>query len=483
MEKTPMEKVLIVDDNPAVLDALSLLLEIHGYNPLTASTPAQALRAVDHQSIALVVQDMNFSADTTSGEEGVALFYALRDLNPHLPIILITAWTELEQAIELVKAGAADYMAKPWDDTKLLTSIANLIALGKANSQTEQLVRNQQAQVSSQTAAQNVGLIYASEPMQRVVDMSIQVAKSDVSVLISGPNGTGKEKIAELIQSQSPLYDQPFIKVNAGALPKELIEAELFGAEAGAYTGAQKARVGRFEAAHEGTLFLDEIGNLPLDGQTKLLRVLQTGEFERLGSTVTRKVNVRVVSATNADLLQMIVDGQFREDLYYRLNVIEINLPPLTQRCDDVLSLVTHFLPARDLSLSAQRQLMQYSWPGNVRELENACKRVAVLKPDGILEALDFALPSQQNLSSNLSGANLYTASSNTTRTQHNIEITRTPGIPEANISDIKIPEPNKQELEAAMEKHQSIIARVAKEFGMSRQTLYRRLKKYGIDH
>ena len=455
-----MDKILIVDDNPAVLDALSLLLELHGYKPVSASSPSEALRAVDHQRIELVVQDMNFSADTTSGEEGVALFYALRELNPHLPIILITAWTELEQAIELVKSGAADYIAKPWDDSKLLTSIANLIALGKANSKSAQLERNQSAQESSQSAAEKVGLVYASEPMQRVVDMAIQVAKSDVAVLITGPNGTGKEKIAELIQSQSSLRDEPFIKVNAGALPRELIEAELFGAEAGAYTSSQKTRIGRFEAADGGTLFLDEIGNLPLDGQTKLLRVLQTGEFERLGSTVTQKVNVRVISATNAGLPEMIASGEFREDLYYRLNVIELNLPPLAQRIDDVVALVTHFLPGRDLSLSAQRELTQYHWPGNVRELENACKRVAVLKPEGILEALDFALPKQTRPAPSTS-------------------------LPQSTITSVEsnLIEPDKAALSEAMQKHSGIIARVAKEFGMTRQTLYRRLKKYGIEH
>ena len=467
-----MEKILIVDDNPAVLDALSLLLELHGYLPVVATCPAEALRAVDHQNIVLVVQDMNFSADTTSGEEGVSLFYALRDLNPNLPIILITAWTELEQAIELVKAGAADYIAKPWDDSKLLTSIANLVALGKANSQSQLLQRHQKAQMSSQSAARNIGLVYNSEPMQRIVDMAIQVARSDVSVLITGPNGTGKEKIAELIQSQSSLSDKPFIKVNAGALPKELMEAELFGAEAGAFTGAQKTRVGRFEAADGGTLFLDEIGNLSLDGQTKLLRVLQTGEFERLGSTNTQRVSVRVVSATNADLIKMIAKGEFREDLYYRLNVIELNLPALAQRSDDILPLIRHFLPERDLSLSAQRELQEHAWPGNVRELENACKRVAVLKPEGVLEGADFALPGRN--STLTSSAPLPNVATSATRLQSNLTST---------LPTNATIEPDKSVLESAMLKHEGVIARVAKEFGMSRQALYRRLKKYGIDH
>lgn len=454
-----MDKILIVDDNPAVLDALSLMLELHNYQPITATSPAEAIQVVDYQRISLVIQDMNFSADTTSGEEGVLLFYQLRELNPYLPIILITAWTELEQAIELVKSGAADYIAKPWDDAKLLTSIANLVALGKANAQSEALVRAQQAQKSAHEAANHSGLVYASEPMQRTIDMALQVARSDVSVLITGPNGSGKEKIAELIQAQSPLHQAPFIKVNAGALPKELIEAELFGAEAGAYTGANKARIGRFEAADGGTLFLDEIGNLPLDGQTKLLRVLQTGDFERLGSVSTKHVNVRVISATNADLLQMIAAGEFREDLYYRLNVIELNIPPLAERSDDILPLIRHFLPNRDISLNAEKQLSTYSWPGNVRELENACKRVQVLKPDGVLEAHDFAL--QQTLSNT-----------------NNPAVTPNITIPAQNSI-----EPDKQALLDAMKAHQGVIARVAKQFGMSRQALYRRLQKFDIDY
>ncbi|MFC3031635.1 sigma-54-dependent transcriptional regulator [Pseudoalteromonas fenneropenaei] len=445
-----MDKILIVDDNTAVLEALSLLLEIHGYAVATAKTPFEAQQIVNYQRIALVIQDMNFSTDTTSGEEGKALFYALRKLNPNLPIILITAWTELESAIELVKAGAADYLAKPWDDHKLLTSIANLVALGKAQTASETLSRQELERQDSRVQAKKTGLIYASQAMQRLVDMALQVAKSDISVLITGPNGSGKEKIAELIQANSHLANQPFIKVNAGALPAELIEAELFGAEAGAFTGATKARVGRFEAANGGTLFLDEMGNLPLSGQTKLLRVLQTGEFERLGSVNTHKTKVRVISATNANLLEDIQQGRFREDLYYRLNVIELHLPALSQRIDDILPLVGHFLPNRVLSREAELKLCHYSWPGNVRELENACKRVAVLKPEGILEADDFALQSLQRES------------------------------PAAVVTSL---EPNKAELETAMRDYQGVIAKVARHFGMTRQALYRRLQKFGIDY
>ena len=443
-----MEKILIVDDNPAVLEALSLLLEIHDFNVVTASTPFEAIQIVQYQRIALVIQDMNFTSDTTSGEEGKTLFYALREENPHLPIILITAWTELSTAIELVKAGAADYLPKPWDDHKLLTCINNLIELGR----TKQLVathnRQQKERDDKYNTANLAGLIFKSTAMERLVTMALQVAKSDISALITGPNGSGKECIATIIQKNSSLINQPFIKVNAGALPQELLEAELFGAEAGAYTGITKQRIGRFEAADGGTLFLDEIGNLPLSGQMKLLRVLQTGEFERLGSTQTRKVTVRVISATNENLLHAITEGRFREDLYYRLNVIELNVPALCERVDDIAPLINHFLPHRELSIDAEQALDQYQWPGNVRELENACKRVGVIKPDGLLSAEDFGL---------------------------------TPSLP-IKINDEK-KEPSKLEIEQSIRANQGVIAKVAREFGLSRQALYRRLQKMGIDY
>lgn len=441
------QKILIVDDTAAVLQALSLVLEIHGYDVITTTSPDEAVKLVDQLRIGLVIQDMNFTKDTTSGEEGRELFAQLRALRPHLPIILITAWTDLEQAVSLVKAGAADYIAKPWDDAKLIATVSNLLSVGEAKLQHDKLARQEQAHQNSKQAAASVGLIYQSPQMQRIVDMALQVARSDVSVLITGPNGAGKEKIAELIHRYSPLADKSFVKVNCAALPDSLIEAELFGAEAGAYTGANKARVGRFEAADNGTLFLDEIGNLPYDGQTKLLRVLQTGEFERLGSVSTRKTKVRVLSATNANLLADIASGKFREDLYYRLNVIELSLPPLCERQDDIMSLVSHFLPGRTISYGAERALLAHSWPGNVRELENACKRVAVFKPTGSIDAEDFQL--------------LDTASASTQANK----------------------EPSKAELEFAMREHEGVIARVAREFGLSRQALYRRLNKHGIEY
>lgn len=442
-----MEKILIVDDNPSILAALSLLLEIHNFTVVTASNTFDAINIVQYQRIALVIQDMNFSADTTSGEEGKTLFYQLRSINAQLPIILITAWTELETAVELVKAGAADYLPKPWDDAKLLTCVNNLIELGKVKQQNSTYARHQQERDDAIKSADLVGLIYQSTAMEKLVTMALQVAKSDISVLITGPNGSGKERIAQIIQANSSLNNKPFITVNAGALPQELIEAELFGAEAGAYTGITKQRIGRFEAADGGTLFLDEIANLPLAGQIKLLRILQTGEFERLGSTQTRKINVRVISATNENLADAITKGRFREDLYYRLNVIELNLPSLAQRTDDILPLLSHFLPHRHIDLSTEKSLLAYQWPGNVRELENACKRVAVLKPDGDINISDFAF-------------------------------THLPTLENTN----KI-EPSKQDIEQAMLDNHGVVAKVARQFGLSRQALYRRIEKFDINY
>ncbi len=251
----------------------------------------------------LVIQDMNFTADTTSGEEGVALFREIRGLYPDLPVILLTAWTHLDAAVDLVKAGAADYLPKPWNDERLLATVTNLVELGQANRALLQRVgreRRERRELERQYDLRN--LVWADPATERVLQLACQVARADVPVLITGPNGTGKERIAEIIQANSQVANGPFVVLNCGALPSELIEAELFGAEAGAYTGASRAREGKFEAADGGTLFLDEIGNLPPAGQMKLLRVLETGRFERLGSNRERQVKVRVISATNADL-------------------------------------------------------------------------------------------------------------------------------------------------------------------------------------
>jgi DNA-binding NtrC family response regulator len=440
--------VLIIDDNPAVGEALSLALSLHEIRPLTALTPDEGLAMLDREAIDVVIQDMNFTADTTSGEEGVALFRAIRERHPDLPVILLTAWTHLETAVELVKAGAADYLSKPWDDSKLLATVENLLELSESSREMSRCRRERRLRREQlQRKYELDGLVFASEAMARTLDLACQIASSDVSVLITGPNGTGKERIATIMHANSAVKRGPFVAVNCGALPGELIEAELFGADAGAYTGANKAREGRFELADGGTLFLDEIGNLPLPGQMKLLRVLETGQFERLGSGRTRQVKVRVLSATNADLKAMIRAGTFREDLYYRLNVIEVNLPPLAERNDDILPLAEYFLDGRgELGDAAREALLGYPWPGNVRELKNAIERAALLAGGGPVS------PELLNLPQHVS-----------TTTTRNLD------------------EPSREAVEGALHKADGVVSRAAQQLGLSRQALYRRMERYGL--
>jgi DNA-binding NtrC family response regulator len=442
-----MQTVLVVDDNAAVRTALEMLFSLHDLSVVSAADAQDGLAALDAHPVDLVVQDMNFSEDTTSGEEGIELFRRIRQKEPDLPVILLTAWTDLETAVELVKAGAADYLAKPWDDIKLVTTARNLLELREASQRSQQLLAMRSA--SRRKLAETFdlcGIVYESEAMHELVTLATRIAHADVPVLITGPNGAGKEKLAEIVQANSGLRDQPFIKVNVGALPADLMESELFGAEAGAYTGAKTAREGRFEAADGGTLFLDEIGNLSLDGQAKLLRVLQTGDFERLGSSQTRHVQVRVISATNADLQAAVRDGSFREDLYYRLNVIELELPALKERSDDVLPLAAHFLEEGcALTPEAEVALTRHSWPGNVRELQNSLRRACLLTGNGAVRAEDLQLAS-------------------------------------ATPVEVKVGhEPDKAQVLAALEQARGVVARAARQLGMSRQALYRRMEKFGI--
>ena len=284
-----MPNLLIIDDNPAVATALEVLFSLHDLNTVHAETPEAGLALLETESIDLVIQDMNFTADTTSGDEGEALFAEIRVRHPDLPVILLTAWTHLSSAVDLVKAGAADYVAKPWDDRKLLATVNNLLELAEARSELDRRRNRERARREQLTNKYDLrGVVFDDPASERVIALACQVARSELPVLITGPNGSGKEKIAEIVQANSSVRNGPFVTLNCGALPSELIEAELFGADAGAYTGANKAREGKFEAADGGTLFLDEIGNLPLAGQMKLLRVLETGRFERLGSNRER---------------------------------------------------------------------------------------------------------------------------------------------------------------------------------------------------
>jgi len=442
-----MSTVLVIDDNPAVAEALDLLLSLREIRTVSATSPAAGLALLGRERIDLVVQDMNFSADTTSGEEGVALFREIRARHPDMPVVLLTAWTRLETAVELVRAGAADYLGKPWDDDKLLTAIENLLELAEAQREVRGLrLVAKRAQSELRERYDLRGLVFASAVTERVVALACKVARADVPVLITGPNGAGKERIAEIIQANSAVAAGPFVQLNCGAIPTELVEAELFGADAGAYTGATRAREGKFEAADGGTLFLDEIGNLPLSGQIKLLRVLETGRFERLGSNREKQVRVRVISATNADLRTMIRAGSFREDLYYRLNLIEVELPPLRERRDDILPLAEHFLDgSARLSADAREALLRHDWPGNVRELKNAVQRARLLARGEVLEPADLGLPA----------------------------------VPAAARSSED--EPDRPAIEHALARADGVISQAAAELGLSRQALYRRMDKLGI--
>ncbi|HEX7832481.1 MAG TPA: sigma-54 dependent transcriptional regulator [Thermoanaerobaculia bacterium] len=440
-------KVLIVEDQPAVGSALRVLFELHDVDCVVAADPDSAMKIVERGDAGVVLQDMNFSPGATSGDEGVALFRRVRAHDPELPILLMTAWTSLETAVQLVKEGATDYMAKPWNDEKLVATVQALLRIrtARVEEERERSVRERSRQSLARTH-ELCGVIYESSAMHRVVSLAVQVAPSDVPVLITGPNGAGKEKIAEIVHANSRRRNKPLVKVNAGAIPDELIESELFGAEPGAFTGATRLRIGRFEAANGGTLFLDEIGNLSPAGQMKLLRVLQTGELERLGSSETRRVDVRVLCATNADLHHAIARGTFRQDLYFRIAVVEIALPPLRDRREDVLPLAEAFLgrTGKTLEEGARAALLMHEWPGNVRELQNRVQRATALSLGETITATDLGFGAAG----------------------------------EARAEEVPI---ERTQIETALLNANGSVSRAAEALGLSRQALYRRMEKLGV--
>ena len=443
-----MSKVIIVEDQPAVASALRLLFELHDIASVVVSDPDAAVRMAGQGEAGVLIQDMNFTPGATSGEEGVALFRRMRAADPELPVLLMTAWTSLETAVQLVKEGATDYLAKPWDDEKLVATVQSLLRLRALRAAEEQEKAQRSRSREALARAHDLrGIVYESESMRRVVSLSVQIAPSDVPVLITGPNGAGKEKIAEIIHAGSKRRLKPLIKVNAGAIPDDLLESELFGAEPGAFTGATRLRIGRFESAHGGTLFLDEIGNLSPAGQMKLLRVLQTGEFERLGSSETRRVDVRLLCATNSDLQQAIARGTFRQDLYFRIAVVEIAIPPLAQRREDILPIASAFLGAgRKLDEPARAALLAHSWPGNVRELQNRILRASAVTSSETLTATDLGLSEQ-----------------------------------EVEARNENEPPLERVQVEMALLNAKGSVSRAAETLGLSRQALYRRMEKLGI--
>ncbi|MDX1503538.1 MAG: sigma-54 dependent transcriptional regulator [Thermoanaerobaculia bacterium] len=457
---TDRPRVLIVDDQPAVVQALRVLLDLHDIPCVTATGPREAVRVAAAETLGAVVQDMNFARSETSGREGIDLFRTLRRADPELPILLVTAWASLETAVELVREGAADYIQKPWDDERLVRKLAALLA---TRTESLQRARERSAVERSRRELEERhdlgGLVWASPAMHRLLALAVSVADSDAPVLVTGPSGSGKERVAEIIRANSPRRDGPFVKVNVGAIPEELIESELFGAEPGAYTGADRRRIGHFETADGGTLFLDEIDALSLAGQVKLLRVLQQGEFQRLGSSRTLTADVRVVSASNASLERALAEGRFREDLYFRLNVVELAVPALSQRPEDVLPLARHFLdryrrgsdPPPELDPAAERALLAHDWPGNVRELENRVRRATVVGRGDRLSAEDLGLApgdAAQAVRSDLTGDE----------------------------------ERERVRVLTALQGADGVVAHAAERLGISRQALYRKMDRLGIE-
>lgn len=451
-------KVLIVDDQPAVVQALEVLFGLHDLPTVAANGPREALSVARRERLGAVVQDMNFGPDETAGEAGARLFRALRDEQPELPVVLITAWGSIETAVELVREGAADYLQKPWDDDKLVTTVANLRRLRELELENERL--RQELRVSRRRLAEEHdlrGTVFSSEAMYRVLSLAVQIAPSDVPVLITGPSGSGKERVAEIVQANSRRRDRPFVRVNVGAIPEELMAAELFGAEPGSYTGQRGKREGVFAAADRGTLFLDEIDSLDPAGQVKLLRVLQSGEIQRLGASRPQRVDVRVISATNSDLTRAREEGRFREDLFFRLNVVELEVPGLAERNEDVLPLARHFLARfqpdsgdeKTLSAEAERALLTHDWSGNVRELENRIQRATLIASGQELTPVDLALEEGPDPAAIELGA--------------------------GNAAE-------REELLRVLAEEHGTVAHAAERLGISRQALYRKMARLGIE-
>ncbi|MBL9217708.1 MAG: sigma-54-dependent Fis family transcriptional regulator [Opitutaceae bacterium] len=446
-------RILVADDQADVLEALRLLLKAEGYLIETAKSPAAVLKAVEARDFALAIIDLNYARDTTSGQEGLDLLAKLQSADPTLPIVVMTAWASVEIAVEAMRRGAKDFVTKPWENPRLLTIVKTQIELAGAVRAYRRL--EQENQLLRGKGGPN--LIAQSAAMRPVLEIIARVGPSDANVLITGENGTGKGVVAQALHAVSVRAGKAFIAVNMGGLPEGVFESELFGHVRGAFTDAKVDRAGRFELADSGTLFMDEIGNIPLSQQAKILRTLETGEFERVGSSRTSRTNVRLISATNADLAAEVAAGKFRQDLLFRLNTIHLHLPPLRERREDIALLAQHFLKAHvarynkpitgfdDGALEAMRN---YSWPGNVRELDHSVERGVLMSQGKVVRAPDLGLNAGQSA---------------------------------PRLDDMSLEEVEAHLIKKTLARCDGNARQAAEELGLSRSAFYRRLERHGL--
>jgi DNA-binding NtrC family response regulator len=448
-------RVLVADDQPDVLQALRLLLKGEGCQIETAASPAAVLAAVEAQDFDVALIDLNYTRDTTSGAEGLSLLSRLQTLDTPMPVIVMTAWGTVDVAVEAMRRGARDFIQKPWDNERVLAVVRTQVELGRALRRSQRLEAENRL-LRSEGARPT--LIAESAAMQPVLQLIARVGPSDANVLVTGDNGSGKGTVAQALHAVSTRANRPLVTVNAGGLSEGVFESELFGHVKGAFTDAKADRVGRFELADGGTLFLDEIANISLNLQAKLLRVLETGEFERVGSSRTRRVNVRVVSATNATLDDEVAAGRFRQDLLFRLNTIEIHIPPLRERREDVPLLARHFLQQhaaryrkRIISFepAAMQMLLDHPWPGNVRELDHAVERAVLMAQDDTIRARDLGLRSSRDAA--------------------------------ARLEDMSLEDVEAFLIKKALARYGGNVSHAAKALGLSRSALYRRLQRFGL--
>lgn len=449
-------RVLIVDDDTGVLQAAKLYLKQHIEFVEINDNPEAVISGLKADQYDVVFLDMNFTRDVTSGEEGFYFLEKIKAIDPSIEVVLITAYGDVELAVKAIKEGAADFIIKPWQNEKLLATVSTAVNLNKAKNKIK-ILQSQKDQLIENINKPFHNLLGNSEPIERVINMIKKVSKTDVNVLITGENGTGKELVFRAIQRESNRNNEPFISVDMGAVSDTLFESELFGHIKGSFTDAIKDRMGHFEVASGGTLFLDEIGNLPLPLQAKILRVLENREVRRLGSHKSIPIDIRLISATNLDIREMVKENKFREDLLYRINTIEIQIPPLRDRGQDVILLAEIFLkqfclkykkPEKRLLPETKNNFLNYRWPGNVRELKHSTERAVIMSDSDLLSPDDFFFPSNKDF---------------------------------VNTDDLDLGNTEKKIILKALKKHQNNISKTAIELGLSRSALYRRIEKFNL--